>query len=316
MRTANNLSDPIDKDNTQTYTENMKSTSEQVTSREILEQTGLKSAKTLTRWYQQGIIPPPAIRTHPSGRGKIAYWPEWVVDRCLRIIQLRKDGHSLRAASTLIEKERIAEIARRGTEKEMADHLVKVTEALDAEAATPEQVSAVGEAVRRFLPRIQEFTTPESSPVNTFLALVLSEIEQLTSDRELQDAVITELHGENALDGALQYLLSGYGSVLVFNRSRFAIMADVIVGHYLSQDERASEGYYVLPLHPIVRRLFSKRHLPDPVNYPAPRFWRKEGDALVEYEVPVGEKVDLDLVRKKARRVGQVKSPHNEEGAA
>ena len=68
------------------------------TSAEILKRTGLKSAKTLTRWAKRGIIPVPYIQTHPSGRGKIGYWPDWVLDRCLRIVELRKKGRSLDSA--------------------------------------------------------------------------------------------------------------------------------------------------------------------------------------------------------------------------
>jgi len=66
-----------------------------VSSREILEKTGIKSAKTLTRWHQRGLIPPPEIRTHPSGRGKMAYWPAWVLRRIDEVRALLNDGMSL-----------------------------------------------------------------------------------------------------------------------------------------------------------------------------------------------------------------------------
>ncbi len=64
-------------------------------SRQILKETGIISAKTLTRWYQRGLIPKPTIGTHPNGRGKMAYWDEWVLERCLRIKQLVQSGESL-----------------------------------------------------------------------------------------------------------------------------------------------------------------------------------------------------------------------------
>jgi DNA-binding transcriptional MerR regulator len=62
---------------------------------ELLAETGIRAAKTLTRWHQRGLIPKPEIRTHPSGRGKMAYWPEWVVNRCQRIKRLLATGRSL-----------------------------------------------------------------------------------------------------------------------------------------------------------------------------------------------------------------------------
>ncbi|QEF98903.1 hypothetical protein Mal15_29610 [Stieleria maiorica] len=67
-----------------------------VTSREIMDATGIADVTTLIRWHgKEGLIPPPDVRTHPNGRGKMAYWPEWVLERCLRIKQLRKEGKSL-----------------------------------------------------------------------------------------------------------------------------------------------------------------------------------------------------------------------------
>src|SRR3954465_13674770 len=76
-----------------------------ITTTDILEATGLKSGKTLTRWHQRGLIPEPLVRTHPSGRGKIAYWPDWVLDHCVRLVQLQKTGHTLRSASLQLAAE-------------------------------------------------------------------------------------------------------------------------------------------------------------------------------------------------------------------
>ena len=78
-----------------------------ISSKEILEKTGLKSTKTLTRWHKAGIIPEPMIETHPSGRGKIGYWPDYVLTRCLKIIELRKQGYSLSAAALEAARQRI-----------------------------------------------------------------------------------------------------------------------------------------------------------------------------------------------------------------
>lgn len=67
-----------------------------VTSRDIMKATGIENVATLVRWHKhESLIPPPEIRTHPSGRGKMAYWPEWVLVRCIQIRQLRKQGMNL-----------------------------------------------------------------------------------------------------------------------------------------------------------------------------------------------------------------------------
>src|SRR4051794_10593093 len=78
-----------------------------VTSQQILQATGLKSQKTLTRWAHARIIPEPLIGTHPAGRDKIAYWPDWVLERCKRIVELQRQGHTLSSALTALEYERM-----------------------------------------------------------------------------------------------------------------------------------------------------------------------------------------------------------------
>ena len=66
-----------------------------ISSVDLLASTEVGTMKTLTRWHRRGLIPPPTIRLHPSGRGKMAYWPAWVVLRCQRITQLLRCGRSL-----------------------------------------------------------------------------------------------------------------------------------------------------------------------------------------------------------------------------
>ena len=74
-----------------------------ITSKEILLGTGIQSGKTLTRWYQRGLIPKPEVRIHPSGNGKMAYWPSWVLNRCVRIKDLVARGRSLDEISDLLK---------------------------------------------------------------------------------------------------------------------------------------------------------------------------------------------------------------------
>jgi DNA-binding transcriptional MerR regulator len=77
-----------------------------VTAKQILAATGLKNAHTLTRWHKHhGIIPHPTIGVSSSGRGKCAYWPDWVLDRCRRIVELQKQGHTLASALRLVDRE-------------------------------------------------------------------------------------------------------------------------------------------------------------------------------------------------------------------
>lgn len=97
-----------------------------ITSKDILKETGLKNAKTLTRWARAGIIPKPIIQTHPSGRGKIAYWPDHILPHCKRIVQLQKEGHSLSSAALQLNTERIERSVQEVTSR------LSITEILSA----------------------------------------------------------------------------------------------------------------------------------------------------------------------------------------
>jgi len=94
-----------------------------VTSKQILQATGFKSPKTLTRWAKSGIIPGPHVGTHPSGRGKIAYWPDWVLERCQRIAELLRQGHTLGSASSVLENERTLRLIDEAVDM-YADHVL------------------------------------------------------------------------------------------------------------------------------------------------------------------------------------------------
>ena len=63
------------------------------------------NVKTLTRWHQQGLIPPPVIRTSPSGRGKMGYWDIDVVAKGLQIQRLLKHGYPLSTIAGMTDAE-------------------------------------------------------------------------------------------------------------------------------------------------------------------------------------------------------------------
>ena len=70
-----------------------------VTSAEIRKATGL-SQKTLTRWHKGGHIPKPEVGQHPSGRGKMGYYPKHVLALVRRIVALKKEGQPLKQAAS------------------------------------------------------------------------------------------------------------------------------------------------------------------------------------------------------------------------
>ena len=76
-----------------------------VTSAAVLQRTGIKNVKTLTRWHQLGLIPAPVVATHPNGRGKISWYEESVIDLILRIRRFVQLGRTLADAAKLAHQE-------------------------------------------------------------------------------------------------------------------------------------------------------------------------------------------------------------------
>ena len=77
--------------------------SRELTGKQLLERIGIKSARTLWRWQRHGLIPVPEVKPAPGGRGRTAYWDDTVVDRCFRILELQRLGHSLKEVKAALE---------------------------------------------------------------------------------------------------------------------------------------------------------------------------------------------------------------------
>lgn len=70
-----------------------------ITTDELLRRLGWPNARRLQRWRQEGLIERPHMGAPiAGGRGRTAYWPEWVVALCERVAILQQQGHALKAA--------------------------------------------------------------------------------------------------------------------------------------------------------------------------------------------------------------------------
>ena len=72
-----------------------------VTTHDIIEKLNIK-VRTLRRWQELELIPPPTVQPHPAGRGRLATWPAWVMDRCLEIRKLTNEQKTLDEVAELL----------------------------------------------------------------------------------------------------------------------------------------------------------------------------------------------------------------------
>jgi hypothetical protein len=254
-----------------------------ITSKQILQATGLKSPKTLTRWAKSGIIPGPQVGTHPSGRGKIAYWPDWVLARCQRIAELLRQGHTLGSAYSVLETDRTLRL-------------------IDEAEKSPDVGALLSKKVK--LPNGQE--TNLELVIDAFIAQAA---DNIAVGDALRNKLVMQMRHANVAAWSLRLFQAGYNPVCLFNGERIEVIPDFLVSHHLSDEQSGGSTCLVIATLPSLRKAFSAlgRSLPkEPVVQPAPKVWAREGDTIVEYQVFLGGQLGFELLRETANTVGLV----------
>lgn len=198
-----------------------------VTSQEIMEAIGIGNSATLTRWHQMGLIPSPTVGTHPCGRGKMAYWPEWVLQRCVRIKQLKKTGKSLVEIKELLSnawKMEAKEYKRRY-------RFVEVSEQMDRQAALMNLREAVENLLREWLSNQQ---------------------------RKLRQPRVDLIAG-TLVEKAILLVEGGINPVLIFDQDEFHVTADFVVSQQLAKFRSLDRPLFVVPLFDELSRYFRDR---------------------------------------------------------
>lgn len=238
-----------------------------ISSKELLEKTGLKSSKTLTRWHQQEIIPAPVIRTHPSGRGKMAYWPDSVLPFCQRLIELRGQGHSLHSAKLQVDRERLAQIE-------------------EAQKSEPTFTEFLNEQSVRLK------NGDEVSLHELLLFNILKSSSDLLPNSDHRDTLIQKMMDGRSLDRAIELFLAGFNPVLVFDGQKVHISEDFIISPALAQDLSGGRPFIVFPLRNSLQCLLQESgfEVPEsPIFNPAPTIWVTIEDRIEESRIFVTE---------------------------
>jgi len=253
-----------------------------VSSKEILEKTGIKSGITLTRWHKQGFIPPPLVRTHPSGRGKMGYWPDWVLERCIGIVRMRRQGYTVREATMLLDLEKTREEFEEDSKEPF------ITDELEKKS-------------------IKLRSGRKVSLLDIFVSFILEELRPLITERSIRDAIVTRFKQQKGLDLALNLFDAGYNPILWFDGINLEIVPDFLVGHLLSYKPASGRAHVVVQLLKPLEKAFSmldKKLEVASLAYPAPLIRIKKGEALVEYDfVPTGI-LGFELIQSSARTIG------------
>lgn len=244
-----------------------------VTSREIMDATGIANVATLVRWHgKEKLIPPPEIRTHPSGRGKMAYWPEWVLHRCLRIKQLRKEGRSL---------EEIRQLLGDDWEKSEQQHrrryvFAEVSHQMDVQAAH----SNLQQAVEHFL----------AVWIKERRAAITRSSTQTISSQVVQRAI--------------DLMEQGIKPVLIVTSDSVLVTADFAVSIRLASLDSLDDTFMVMPIWRELSAYAAKIvNLPEsPAKCAVPRIKETDKASTKESEVYVMTTWDFEIQQPKRKR--------------
>jgi DNA-binding transcriptional MerR regulator len=238
-----------------------------VTTQEILEKSGIKVGKTLTRWHQAGLIPPPTIGTHPSGRGKVAYWPAWVMQRCIRIRQLVDHGMSLAEIGATLGKNWEQEERRYRRRYDFRT----ASERLDIE---------------KCLANLDELVSHKLAPFWS----------RMKNGRDLNEKW-TNLAWQEGAKGILQLAQAGFNVVLVIDGESLWVVPDFIISHTLAMAPKGPP-LIVVAITEEVRAAFSgtKYSVPDKIKVvPSQKIRVLKGRASEEREVRLVGPTDFEI---------------------
>ena len=208
----------------------------------------------------------------------MSYWPDWVMDRCLRIVELQKQGHSLESAFRTMELERIERLV---------------------EEAASDPTDALDEVTVQFGDRkitlLEAFTLEVMGTARDLLPGVLA-------DKGLYE----RLKAERVVAMALQLLAAGYNPIALDDGEVARTVPDFLVSHLLAGDSSA-RPLIVLPLLPALRKAFARlgQELPmEPKAMPAPQIWIQRDNETVECPIYVGGPLGFERIKDMERIVG------------
>jgi hypothetical protein len=217
----------------------------QISTADLLKACDIRSSKTLTRWHQRKLIPPPSIQTHPNGRGKMSYWPAWVPHR-IRDVKKRLAG-----GSTL---EQIADELGSDWAAEEKKWLRKKPDLKKAWARAAKWWSTF------------HFAENGTDQLYDFLRSI--GIERPGISERLERA----LSNDSLIEATLKVMRSGCSPVIVMTAEETRVVADFVVTALLTEPAAQGRPMIVFPIRDLFAEAFKNtfRDLPaQPTCVPA-----------------------------------------------
>jgi DNA-binding transcriptional MerR regulator len=252
------------------------SSADWVTSKDLMEAAQVTGVNTLRNWCNNGLLPEPEIRTHPNGRGKIAYWPAWVRIRCERIRDLRAAGKTRSQIAAILEQDG-------GDEKDQRKL-----------KTTVKRRYRFAEVMKRseFDKNRLEF---RESLTSSLIPTISTTLEQVSSPRGH--------FSQELLDEGIALMKEGLNPVLVLQGTAAYVCSDIAISQILSRLTSPDELITVIPIAESIAEIVPEvmSVMKDARVLPKPVVSKGSGDQKVDFDVSVGKKgkVKIGAARRK-----------------
>ncbi len=191
---------------------------QEVTTNQLLEHLGLSSVGTIQKWKRSGLIPEPSVRQVETGRGRKAFWPESVLERCVEIRRLVKAGKTLDEIKQLLP-----DVGTEAKKSKRKYRFSKVSEQMDC-------------AREHF--KVQDF--------------VVSQVRHTA--RQFLGNTDCSTFSQQHFEKALTLSSKGFNPVFVMTTESNFVVADVEVSQLIAREDNG-ELVLAIPLGQIVREL-------------------------------------------------------------
>ena len=241
-----------------------------------MDRLGIESSKTLTRWYQRGLIPKPELGTHPNGRGKMGYWEPWVLERCLRIRQLMAAGKELGEIADML-----------GSDWDAAAKVVR-RKYVFADVSNKMDFQAGLESLRDLLWGL----------LNPFF-------------RELGVAAVKSNHMNfkqlktETLKQCVDLVRDGANPVVVYDGETFRAVPDFVIGQMLAKTAGQGQPWLIVPVYHVVQKLFGpllKLTAEQPTMRPSSEVVLDDGDTMNRSDVVMVAPWDFEIKKRRKRK--------------
>lgn len=192
----------------------------------LVEAAGVSNPKTLSRWANLNLIPPPVRGKRAFGVGSMGKWPKWVADRCTRIRQLRSQGKTL---------------------QQIADHLGSDWELEEARYRLKQPT------VKKDEPKLERFTKStvargRSAALQNLRDTVWRRTSVEFAEARRKRGDWTELIGMELIETAIELMRDGIRPLLVLDEFGLSLTADFAISTCLHDRGHVSESIIIVPI--------------------------------------------------------------------